>query len=488
MSEIKDLLKAAGYQATIGLEVHVQLNTESKLFAPDSNAITEEPNTHISPITMGHPGTLPMLNEGVLKKAIMMGLACDCEITQKNHFARKNYFYPDLPKGYQITQDKTPICMGGRIALVGEGLSKAYAPLHHIHLEEDAGKSIHDDGPDTLIDLNRAGTPLIEIVTEPAMEEAGEAAAMLQEIRRVVRYLDISGGNMENGELRCDANISIKPVDAEELGNKVEIKNMNSINNVRKAIDFEIRRQLDCVKNQKEILVETRTFDAGNGQTYGMRFKETMNDYRYFPDPDLAPVEISDAYLAEIKSTLPVLPVQQRAKFSEEYQLSDYDVALLTEEKETAGFFDALCQCTQNYKAAANWMNGPLKGLLNDKGMSVTESGLTPERLAALIRLVDENQLSFSIASQRVLPVLVDSEEDALSIATRLNLLMVGNEDELSELIKEVLLSLPDKVAAFKKGKKGLMGLFMGQVMKKSKGKADPKKLQQLLQQALNEE
>lgn len=488
MSEIKDLLKAAGYQATIGLEVHVQLNTESKLFAPDSNAITEEPNTHISPITMGHPGTLPMLNKAVLKKAIMMGLACDCEITQKNHFARKNYFYPDLPKGYQITQDKTPICMGGRIALIGDGLSKAYAPLHHIHLEEDAGKSIHDDGPDTLIDLNRAGTPLIEIVTEPAMEEAGEAAAMLQEIRRVVRYLDISGGNMENGELRCDANISIKPVDVEELGNKVEIKNMNSINNVRKAIDFEIRRQLDCVKNQKEILVETRTFDAGNGQTYGMRFKETMNDYRYFPDPDLAPVEISDAWLAEIRSALPALPAQQRAKFSNEYQLSDYDVSLLTEEKETASFFDALCQCTRNYKAAANWMNGPLKGLLNDKGMGIADSGLSPERLAALIRLVEENQLSFSIASQRVLPVLLDSEEDALSIATRLNLLMVGNEDELSGLVKEVLLSLPDKVAAYKKGKKGLMGLFMGQVMKKSKGKADPKKLQQLLQQALNEE
>lgn len=488
MSDIKELLKSAGYQATIGLEVHVQLNTESKLFAPDSNGFTEQPNTHISPITMGHPGTLPMLNEAVLRKAIMMGLACGCEITQENHFARKNYFYPDLPKGYQITQDKTPICMGGKVALVGDGLSKDYAALHHIHLEEDAGKSIHDEGTDTLIDLNRAGTPLIEIVTEPAMEEAAEAAAMLQEIRRVVRYLDISGGNMENGELRCDANISVKPIGNQVLGNKVEIKNMNSISNVRKAIDFEIRRQLECIKNQQEILVETRTFDAGNGQTYGMRFKETMNDYRYFPDPDLAPVEIEDAYLAEIKESLPALPAQLRAKFTEEYQLNDYDVTLLTEEKETAFFFDALCECTDNYKAAANWMNGPLKGLLNDKGIGIEDSGISPERLAGLIKLVNENQLSFSIASQRVLPVLVDTEESAMAIATRLNLLMVGNEDELSGLVKDVLVSLPDKVAAFKKGKKGLMGLFMGEVMKKSKGKADPKKLQQLLQKALNEE
>lgn len=488
LSDIKNLLKEFGYQATIGLEVHVQLNTESKLFAPDSNAITEEPNTHISPITMGHPGTLPMLNEGVLKKAIMMGLACECDITQKNHFARKNYFYPDLPKGYQITQDKTPICMGGRVALFAEGLSKPYAALHHIHLEEDAGKSIHDEGTDTLIDLNRAGTPLIEIVTEPEMEEAGEAAALLQEIRRIVRYLNISGGNMENGELRCDANISVKPVDNQVLGNKVEIKNMNSISNVRKAIDFEIRRQLQCIKNEEEILIETRTFDASNGQTYGMRFKETMNDYRYFPDPDLAPVEIADDYLAEIKTSQPDLPAQLRAKFSKEYQLSDYDIALLTEEKETAVFFDALCKCTGNYKAAANWMNGPLKGLLNDKGIGIAQSGASPERLAALIKLVDDNQLSFSIASQRVLPVLISSEESAMAIAIRLNLLMVGNEDELSGLVKDVLVSLPDKVAAFKKGKKGLMGLFMGEVMKKSKGKADPKKLQQLLQKALNEE
>lgn len=487
MIDTKNLLKESGYQATIGLEVHVQLNTESKLFAADANAITDDPNTHISPITMGHPGTLPMLNEAVLQKAIMMGLACECEITQVSHFARKNYFYPDLPKGYQITQDKTPICVGGRVALVAQGLSKTHAALHHIHLEEDAGKSIHDDGPDTLIDLNRAGTPLIEIVTEPDMEEAAEAAALLQEIRRLVRFLDISGGNMENGELRCDANISIKPIDSATLGNKVEIKNMNSINNVRKAIDFEIKRQLQMVQDQEEILVETRTFNAANGQTFGMRFKETMNDYRYFPDPDLAPVEVSDAYMQEIRANLPLIPAQYRTRFSEEYQLGDYDVALLTEEKETASYFDALCACTENFKAAANWVNGPLKGLLNEQGVGIEDSGISAEKLAELIGLVDDKKVSFSIASQRILPRLAASQEGALAVARALNLLMEGREDELSGLVQEVLLSLPDKVAAFRKGKKGLMGLFMGEVMKKSKGKADPRKLQELLQKALNE-
>ena len=488
MADLKEALQQAGYEATIGLEVHVQLNTNSKLFASDPNQGTEDPNTHISVITMGHPGTLPLLNEAVLEKAIKMGLACGCEITRENHFARKNYFYPDLPKGYQITQDKTPICVRGKVALFDPSLEKEYALLHHIHLEEDAGKSIHDEGPDTLIDLNRAGTPLIEIVTEPDMHASGEAAAFLQEIRRLVRYLDISGGNMENGELRCDANISIKPLDSEQLGNKVEIKNMNSINNVRKAIDFEIARQLEMVARAEPILVETRTFDAQSGQTFGMRFKETMNDYRYFPDPDITPVIISEKYLEEVSAKMPELPQALRDKFSHEYQLTDYDIGLLTEEKETAGFYNALMQCTSNFKAAANWMNGPLKGLLNDKGISISEAGLSAGRLAGLIDIVDEGKVSFSMASQRILPRLLEAnDQSAMEIAEALNLLMVGSEDELSGMIEEVLLSLPDKVKAYKKGKKGLMGLFMGQVMKKSQGKADPKKLQELLIKALNE-
>ena len=479
-------LQNAGYQATIGLEVHVQLNTQSKLFAADPNTFTEEPNHHISVITLGHPGTLPLLNEAVLEKAIRMGLACGCEITRENHFARKNYFYPDLPKGYQITQDKTPICLGGEVALVAEGLGTS-VELHHIHLEEDAGKSIHDEGSDTLIDLNRAGTPLIEIVTQPTMTTSAEAAAFLQEVRRLVRFLDISGGNMENGELRCDANISIKPIEAVMLGNKVEIKNMNSINNLRKAIDFEIKRQLKALAAGEEILVETRTFDAGLGQTFGMRFKETMNDYRYFPDPDLSPVLLTDEYLQKVKAALPVLPAEWRSKFLKEYRLSAYDVALLTEEQETAVFFDALCQHSPYFKAAANWMNGPVKGWLNDTGCRIEQSGLNAEQLAGLIRIVEEGKVSFSIASQRMLPKLPDSQETALELAQSMNLIMEGDESALLAMVEEVLLSLPEKVKAYQKGKKGLMGFFMGELMKKSRGKADPKKLQILLQKALNE-
>ena len=479
-------LQNAGYQATIGLEVHVQLNTESKLFAADPNTFTEEPNHHISVITLGHPGTLPLLNEAVLEKAIRMGLACGCEITRESHFARKNYFYPDLPKGYQITQDKTPICLGGQVALAAEGLTGTSVELHHIHLEEDAGKSIHDEGSDTLIDLNRAGTPLIEIVTQPAMTTSVEAAAFLQEIRRLVRFLDISGGNMENGEMRCDANISIKPIEAVTLGNKVEIKNMNSINNLRKAIDFEIKRQLKALADGEEIPVETRTFDATSGQTFGMRFKETMNDYRYFPDPDLSPVLLTDEYLQEVKAALPVLPAEWRSKFLKEYQLSAYDVALLTEEQETAVFFDALCQHTTHFKAAANWMNGPVKGWLNDTGSRIEQSGLSAEQLAGLIQIVEEGKVSFSIASQRILPKLPGSQETALQLARSMNLIMEGDESALLAMVEEVLLFLPEKVKAYRKGKKGLMGLFMGELMKKSRGKADPKKLQILLQKALN--
>ena len=488
MADLHQKLAEAGYEATIGLEVHVQLNSQSKLFAADPNDPDGDPNSHVSVITLGHPGTLPVLNEAVLEKAIKMGLACDCDITEVNHFARKNYFYPDLPKGYQTTQDKTPICMGGTVRLFGEGLERESIPLHHIHLEEDAGKSIHDEGPDTLIDLNRAGTPLIEIVTEPAIENAAEAAAFLQEVRRLVRYLDISGGNMERGELRCDANISIKPIDSEQLGNKVEIKNMNSINNVRKAIDHEIERQLACVANAEEIAVETRTFDASSGKTYGMRFKETMNDYRYFPCPDLAPFVVDAEILSAVREKQPMTPDEFRQKFTTEYRLSDYDVGLLTEEKETASFFVALCECTNNFKAAANVLNGPLKGLLNELGRTMDAPGLSVEQLAGYIALIDEAKVSASIAAQRILPQLIDSGKSALEIAEASDLIMDGDEDALLTLVREVLNAMPDKVVAYKKGKKGLMGLFTGQVMKKSQGKADPRKVQALLQEELKKD
>jgi len=486
LDSIQEKLYKSGYKSVIGLEVHVQLNTASKIFSSDPNDFGAAPNTNVSEISLGHPGTLPVLNEAVLEKAIKMGLACGCTITKENHFARKNYFYPDLPKGYQTTQDKTPICVGGKVLLVGENLEKEFAQLHHIHLEEDAGKSIHDDGPDTLIDLNRAGTPLIEIVTEPDMTKSEEAVACLQELRRIVRYLNISGANMENGELRCDANISIMPLDATELGKKVEVKNMNSFSNVRKAIDHELERQLELALKGEEIFVETRTFDPVTGTTAGMRFKETMNDYRYFPCPDLAPMVITEEVLDEIQQAMPSLPADFRAKFKNVYSLADYDVQLLTEELETALYFDEVCQLTSAYKAAANWINGPLKAVLNEQNLKLTDTQLSSERMAGLINLVESNKVSFSIASQRILPKMVSEPTNALELAESMNLLMVSNDDELLTLVKEVLLSLPDKVNDYKKGKKALIGLFMGDVMKRSGGKADPKKLKEIIEKELS--
>lgn len=486
MTEINQKLLEKGYKAVIGLEVHVQLNTVSKIFSSDPNTSGARPNQNISVISLGHPGTLPVLNKSVVEKAVLMGLACGSEITEVNHFARKSYFYPDLPKGYQTTQDKTPICVGGYVELFGEGFLQSNVQLHHIHMEEDAGKSIHDDGPSTLIDLNRAGAPLIEIVTEPAIKGPDEAAAFLQEIRRMVRYLGISEANMEKGELRCDANISIMPIEADVLGNKVEVKNMNSFNHVRRAISHELERQLDKALKGEKIEVETRTFDPNTGNTVGMRFKETMNDYRYFPCPDLPPLIIDNVFLNSIKQKMKETPAEIRRVFSEQYQLSDYDISLLTEEQETASYFKTLCALVTDRKAAANWVNGALRGLMNESGKSIDALNISPRQLAGLIELVKQGKLNANVAAQQVLPMLAESDQSASELAGTHDLLSVDDGDELEALIEEVLLSLPEEVEAFKKGRKKLMGLFMGEVMKKSRGKADPGQVQSILKRKLS--
>lgn len=486
MLDILQKLDEAGFEATIGLEIHVQLNTESKIFSSDSNAETEEPNTHVSAISLGHPGTLPVLNEAAVEKAVLMGLACGSEITRFNYFDRKSYFYPDLPKGYQTTQDKTPICVGGRIPLFGEGLAQEYVNLHHIHMEEDAGKSIHDDGSSTLIDLNRAGTPLIEMVTDPTIKGPDEAAACLQEIRRMVRYLGIGNANMEKGEMRCDTNISIKKKGESKLGAKVEIKNMNSFNNVRRAAIYELERQLDMVLKGEEIAVETRTFNPDEGKTYGMRFKETMNDYRYFPCPDLPPLQLEESFIDQLRALAKVQPATFRKQFSEKYQLSDYDIGILTEEKETATYFSALCEEVNDTKAAANWLNGPVRALLNEGNQSLIDLNLSAERLAELINLVDSGKVVYKTAVQQLLPELLKGEESPAKLAENLNLLVVKDAGELQSIIQDVLVSLPNEVDAYKKGKKKLIGLFMGEVMKRSRGKASPKDVQEELNKALS--
>ncbi len=475
------------YETVIGLEVHCQLQTNTKIFASDSNKFGSEPNTNISVITLAHPGTLPKLNKKAVEFAVKMGLACGCDITRRTIFDRKNYFYPDLPKGYQVSQDKAPICVGGSIKLhlkAGERSIK----IHHIHLEEDAGKSVHEGSDDyTLLDYNRAGTPLIEMVTDPDLRSAEEAGAFLTEVRKLVRYLEICDGNMEEGSLRCDLNVSIRPWGSDVFGTKVEIKNMNSIRNVMRAVEVEYQRQSAMLENGETILQETRMYDPDANKTYGMRVKETMNDYRYFPEPDLSPVVISDDWMANIKNTMPPLPNELLERFKNEYGLSATHATTLTDSKDNALYFEELGKLTNNFQAAANWMIGPVRSYLNENTERTADDfPVRPAQLAKLIDLVEKNQVSFSTASQKIFPILLEiPDKDPILIAQENNWLQNSDSGALEQIIDEVLNQMTDKVQEYKKGKKGLLGLFVGEVMKKSKGSADPKVVNQLLMQKL---
>lgn len=475
------------YEVVIGLEVHAQLQTETKIFAADPASFGALPNTHISPITLGHPGTLPKLNRKAVEYAIKLGLAVGSKISDRQYFDRKNYFYPDLPKGYQITQDKTPICIGGGVKVkLKEG--EKTVRFHHIHLEEDAGKMLHLDGEsDSLVDYNRAGTPLVEMVTEPEIKSAEEAFQFMTEVRKLVRYLGICDGNMEEGSLRCDVNVSVMPVGSKVFGTKVEIKNMNSIRNVYRAIEFEIPRQIEMVERGEAIIQETRSFDANTGKTHGMREKESMNDYRYFPEPDLTPLIISEDWLFAVKTQMPALPWELFEKFTREYHLPEYDAGVLTDSREIAEYFEATCSFTNNYKAVSNWIMGTVKSYLNENNLEISDFSVSPERLAQLIILVDEDKVSNSTAAQKIFPELLkDSVKTPLQIAEANNLIQQSNTDSLQSLIDEVLAANQPKVKEYKQGKKGLLGMFMGEIMKKSKGSADPKVTTALLQKTLD--
>jgi aspartyl-tRNA(Asn)/glutamyl-tRNA(Gln) amidotransferase subunit B len=481
-SKIKDK-----YQVVVGLEVHAQLLTNSKIFSSDYATFGDLPNTNLSVITLGHPGVLPRANREVVVMAIKMGLACDSHITRRNYFARKNYFYPDLPKGYQITQDKTPICRGGHISIKTSRGTEKKIGISHIHMEEDAGKSMHLAGePETLVDYNRAGVALIEIVSEPDMRDPEEAYAYLVEVRKLVRYLGICDGNMEEGSFRCDANISIMPKGASEYGTKVEVKNMNSFRNVQRAIEHEIERQIALVEKGVKIESETRNFDATTGTTSGMRTKETLNDYRYFPEPDLAPLVISDEWLEEIQAAMPSLPHELLLKFTHDFGLSEYDAAVLTDQKSIAHYFMDLCSNVGNYKAAANWVIGPIKSYLNEHNLHITDFPLLPEQIAGLIRLIDENKVSHSVAAKQIYPFLLEHpDRPALQVAEEQGLLQQADRDTLQQLIQQVIERNPKKVAEYKSGKKNLLGMFMGDLMKLTEGKADPKAANQLLRESL---
>lgn len=476
------------YTIVVGLEVHAQLLTETKIYNTDSNTFGSEPNTNVGVITLAHPGTLPLLNRKVVQFAIKMGLACHSAISRFNIFDRKNYFYPDLPKGYQLTQDRTPICKGGYITVSLKSGPKDI-PLNRIHIEEDAGKSIHLDGEtDTLVDFNRAGVPLIEIVTEPAIRSSEEAAACLTEIRKIVRYLEICDGNMEEGSLRCDANVSVMLKGAGEYGKKVEIKNMNSMRNVQHAIDYEADRQISLIEAGMPVISETRTFNVGDGKTYGMRTKEELNDYRYFPDPDLSPMIVSEEWLKEITDSMPALPRELHRKFVEVYGLPEYDSQVLTDSKDVAWYFEEVCRFTKNYKAASNWTMGPVKSHLNETGVSAYDMAVKPSVLAELISLIDEGKISSTSASHRIFPELLNgNNKPVLDIARELNLIQERNEDSILTVIDQVIREFPLKVEEFKHGKKGIVGMFMGEVMKRSNGKADPKLASELLTRRLKE-
>lgn len=474
------------YEVVIGLEVHAQLSTASKLFCGDSAAFGADANTHISGITMGHPGTLPKTNKVAVKYAIKMGLACNCEIVHYNYFARKNYFYPDLPKGYQTSQHTTPICKGGFVTVTTtEGTRDI--ELNRIHLEEDAGKSIHDiDEQNTCIDLNRAGVALIEIVTEPCLRSSEEAYQYVTELRRLVQWLDVCDGNMEEGSLRCDANVSIRLKGETELGTKVEVKNLNSIRNIKKAIDIEVKRMIDIVENGGNIVQQTRSYDADNDTTFSMRDKEEANDYRYFACPDLAPFHLTQEFITAIKDALPALPQQLVKTYQTDFGLSAYDAAHLCDNKATADYFLATTAFTTNYKAIANWISGPIRQYLNDSSIEFSQLSLAPSTLAALIALIDEGKVNFSVASAKILPVLLKDSKTPFQIAEELNLLQVSDTNNLEAWVDEAIGKMPEKVTEYKKGKKGLIGLFVGEVKKLSKGKADPKMVTELLQQKLD--
>ncbi len=475
------------YEIVVGLEIHAQLQTHSKAFCGDDTQFGMLPNTQVSAISLGHPGTLPVHNVKAIEYAIMLGLALNCDIRKYNQYARKNYFYADLPKGYQITQDNTPICNNGFVPIeLADGSIKNIA-LTRIHMEEDSGKSMHDqDLEDTLIDYNRAGMPLVEIVTEPEIRSADEAYQFINEIRKLVRYLGICDGNMEEGSLRCDANVSIRLKGSSDFGTKVEVKNMNSMSNVKRAIQFEVARQAQLLEEGTPFESETRGFNPLDGSTFSMRTKELVKDYRYFPEPDLPPLLVTDEWKQSIKNNMPMLPKEVEAILTEKMGLQKYDVQVISEDKKTAEFYLQITEHTQNYKAAANWLMGTIKSYLNEQALSIEQFPISPKRIAELIALIDNGTLSNTSAAQIVFPAMIGNQQASImEIATQLNAIQTNDNELINKLIDEVLARYPDKVTDYKNGKTNLLGLFVGEVMRNSQGKADPKIVNQELNKKL---
>ena len=471
------------FQPVIGLEVHVQLKTDSKIFCGCSTRFGAEPNLNTCPVCLALPGALPVLNQKVVEFAIMAGLATNCSISPTNIFARKNYFYPDLPKGYQISQFDLPICLAGHLDIAVGDQTKRIG-ITRIHMEEDAGKLVHGQGGGSGVDLNRAGTPLLEVVSEPDMRTADEAVAYLKKLYQIVTYLGICDGNMEEGSFRCDANISVMPIGSETFGTRAEIKNVNSFKFVKAAIEYEISRQIELIEDGGTVVQETRLFDPNKGVTRSMRGKEEAHDYRYFPDPDLVPVVISDDWINRVKTDLPELPETKFNRFLVEYSLPEYDADVLTSSRPLADYFEQCAQACTNAKSAANWVMGELTRSLNDNGIAIENSPVSPAQLAGLIKLIDGGTISGTIA-KKVFEEIWKNGGEAAAIVEQQGLAQVSDTGAIETAIEQIMAANMGQVEEYRGGKDKVFGFFVGQVMKAMKGKANPTVVNDLLKQKL---
>jgi aspartyl-tRNA(Asn)/glutamyl-tRNA(Gln) amidotransferase subunit B len=472
------------YEAVIGLEVHAQLLTETKLFCGCSTKFGNPPNTNVCPICLGHPGVLPVLNKKAVEYAVLMGLATNCRINEKSVFARKNYFYPDLPKGYQISQYDLPVCEAGHIDVDLSNGSTKRLGITRIHLEEDAGKSIHDQAFETLVDVNRCGVPLIEIVSEPDMRSAEEAYQYLSKIKQIVQYLGICDGNMEEGSLRCDANISVRLKGEAKLGTKTEIKNMNSFKNVEKALNYEIERQIELIEDGGKVIQETLLWNADLNIASPMRGKEEAHDYRYFPEPDLMPVIVSKEWVKEISGNLPELPEARKQRFSSEYKLPAYDADILTSSRDLADYYEEVAKVTTDYKSASNWIMGDILKAVNETKTSIKDFSIKPVQLGKLINLINNNTISGKIAKE-VFPFMLKDGKDPEVIVKEKNLVQITDSSAIESAIQKILDSNPNEVEQYLSGKEKVFGFLVGQVMRETKGKANPKAVNDILKESL---
>ena len=474
------------YEVVIGLEVHVQLTTKTKIFCGCSTAFGQTPNSQTCPVCLGLPGALPVLNKQVVENAIKAGLATHCEITPRSIFARKNYFYPDLPKGYQISQFELPICEHGWLDIETEELGAKRIGITRIHMEEDAGKLLHSDGHTSSVDLNRACTPLLEVVSEPDMRSADEAIAYLKQLHQIVMYLGICDGNLEEGSFRCDANVSIRPWGQEEFGTRAELKNINSFRFIKQAIEYEVERQIDVIEDGGKVIQETRLFNSDTGETRSMRGKEEAHDYRYFPDPDLLPLEVSDQWVDNVRNALPEMPAAKQQRYLNDLGLPAYDAGVLSAERPVAEYFDALVALHGNPKLCSNWVMGDLLAALKENDITIDICPVTPELLAGILKRIDDKTISGKIA-KTVFEAVWDSGKDADQVIEEKGLKQVSDSGAIEAIVDEVLAANPSEVSEYKAGKDKLMGFFVGQVMKASKGKANPGMANQLLKKKLSE-